>query len=319
ENDPSRPPWTNPSLPSRPGTPQPSICKRKKECVELIDFYTSAIEYIKASQCHLQGKRPTDCQTDCHLDHIYNEHEQRLSDYTRLLDLTPPSPTDGTTKQLQVPATTLTQAQTAQRQIHPQPQPINTNNDCMNLITQTLNQTIQALSLLVQQIGVMTTAQNTPNPAAIKKSREELKKEIRLKRIDIASDSDYKVCEVGASSTICAATTVHSCISGRLQCGAQPAMDSLMSRSKAVSTVAELRQSAIPLATNDIVLTLKSAFALGINRGSGICYYHRRYKERAWSTLLLVFAANNTKIQPMVWSIRRTEHGSEATLLSGLS
>ncbi|GFV94207.1 nucleic-acid-binding protein from transposon X-element [Trichonephila clavipes] len=74
--------------PSRPGTPQPSICKRKKECVELIDFYTSAIEYIKASLRHLQGKRPTDCQTDCHLDHIYNEHEQRLSDYTRLLDLT---------------------------------------------------------------------------------------------------------------------------------------------------------------------------------------------------------------------------------------
>ncbi|GFW87044.1 nucleic-acid-binding protein from transposon X-element [Trichonephila clavipes] len=494
--------------PSRPGTPQPSICKRKKECVELIDFYTSSIEFIKASLRHLQGKKPMDCQNDCHLDHIYNEHEQRLSDYTRLLDLTvrrkrklvsfPPTrkiskntktnenpatnfcidltnrfdglenqepiatPVAGTStgnasatninkntttvvpenerklpppvflkitedyrvhlktvtnfmpklrnkmsgeyiklccdtheqfdllnnflehktdfefysitpkhlrpikvvikglpknsktqdiqqdlldlgftvervsqltgritneplpiflitlprnidnakifkadkianitvtvegyeskgitqcykcqkfnhtasnchikprclkcgeahqtaqcliqkvenmccincktyghmanyskcplfpkprkgkfekpnyssivesivrpnltfaqaaKQFrittqatvpqqmaprngQIPATTLTQAQTAQRQIHPQPQPINTNNECLNLITQTLNQTIQALSLLVQQINVMTTAQNTPNPATIKKSREELKKEM---------------------------------------------------------------------------------------------------------------------------------------------
>ncbi|GFT56620.1 nucleic-acid-binding protein from transposon X-element [Trichonephila clavipes] len=74
--------------PSRPGTPQPSICKRKRECIELIDFYTSSIEFIKASLRHLQGKKPMDCQNDCHLDHIYNEHEQRLSDYTRLLDLT---------------------------------------------------------------------------------------------------------------------------------------------------------------------------------------------------------------------------------------
>ncbi|GFX76195.1 hypothetical protein TNCV_2144991 [Trichonephila clavipes] len=74
--------------PSRPGTPQLSICNRKRQCVELIDFYISSIEFIKASLRHLQGKKPTVSQNDCHLDHIYNEHEQRLSDYTRLLDLT---------------------------------------------------------------------------------------------------------------------------------------------------------------------------------------------------------------------------------------
>ncbi|GFX26152.1 probable RNA-directed DNA polymerase from transposon X-element [Trichonephila clavipes] len=77
-----------------------------------------------------------------------------------------------------VPATTQTQTQTARRQISPQPQPINTTNECLNLITQTLNQTIQSLSLLVQQITVMSSAQNAPNPATIKKSREDLKKEI---------------------------------------------------------------------------------------------------------------------------------------------
>ncbi|GFX92732.1 nucleic-acid-binding protein from transposon X-element [Trichonephila clavipes] len=74
--------------PSRPGTPQLSICKWKRECVELIDNYTSSIEFIKASLRHLQGKKPTDDQSDSHLVHIYNEHEQRLSDYTKLKELT---------------------------------------------------------------------------------------------------------------------------------------------------------------------------------------------------------------------------------------
>ncbi|GFT55598.1 nucleic-acid-binding protein from transposon X-element [Trichonephila clavipes] len=77
-----------------------------------------------------------------------------------------------------VPAITQAQTQTARRQISPQPQPTNTTNECLNLITQTLNQTIQSLSLLVQQITVMSSAQNAPNPATIKKSREDLKKEM---------------------------------------------------------------------------------------------------------------------------------------------
>ncbi|GFY12289.1 hypothetical protein TNCV_283921 [Trichonephila clavipes] len=78
----------------------------------------------------------------------------------------------------QIPATNQAQTQAARRQISPQPQPINLNNDCMGLITQALNQTIQALSVLVQQISTMNLTQNAPNPAAIKKSREELKKEM---------------------------------------------------------------------------------------------------------------------------------------------
>ncbi|GFX57382.1 nucleic-acid-binding protein from transposon X-element [Trichonephila clavipes] len=77
-----------------------------------------------------------------------------------------------------VPAIAQAQTQTARRQISPQPQPTNTTNECLNLITQTLNQTIQSLSLLVQQITVMSSAQNAPNPATIKKSREDLKKEM---------------------------------------------------------------------------------------------------------------------------------------------
>ncbi|GFX29477.1 hypothetical protein TNCV_4498721 [Trichonephila clavipes] len=55
----------------------------------------------------------------------------------------------------QVPITNQTQTQAIRMQIPPQPQPINTNNDCMSLITQTLNLTIQALSVLVQQISTI--------------------------------------------------------------------------------------------------------------------------------------------------------------------
>ncbi|GFU81485.1 hypothetical protein TNCV_4926161 [Trichonephila clavipes] len=74
------------SLPTRNSTA--IHLQTKRECVELIDRYTSSIEFIKASIRHLQGNKPSDPQNNCHLDHIYNEHEQRLSDYTRLLDLT---------------------------------------------------------------------------------------------------------------------------------------------------------------------------------------------------------------------------------------
>ncbi|GFX21846.1 nucleic-acid-binding protein from transposon X-element [Trichonephila clavipes] len=72
-----------------------------------------------------------------------------------------------------IPATSQTQTQAVRRQIPPpQPQPINPNNECMNLITQTLNQTIQALSVLVQQISTINHTQNAPNPAAIKKGEK---------------------------------------------------------------------------------------------------------------------------------------------------
>ncbi|GFW14324.1 nucleic-acid-binding protein from transposon X-element [Trichonephila clavipes] len=78
----------------------------------------------------------------------------------------------------QIPATNQAQTQAVRRQILPQPQPINLNNDCMGLITQTLNQTIQALSVLVQQISTMNLTQNAPNPAAIKKKQRRIKKEM---------------------------------------------------------------------------------------------------------------------------------------------
>ncbi|GFV28591.1 hypothetical protein TNCV_3985421 [Trichonephila clavipes] len=64
----------------------------------------------------------------------------------------------------QVPITNQSETQAIRMQIPSQPQAINTNNDCMSLITQTLNQTIQALSVLVQQISTINLTQNNPKP-----------------------------------------------------------------------------------------------------------------------------------------------------------
>ncbi|GFX14574.1 hypothetical protein TNCV_1986871 [Trichonephila clavipes] len=88
----------------------------------------------------------------------------------------PTAPQQMAPRTAQIPATNQAQTQAVRRQIPPQPQPINLNNECMGLITQMLNQTIQALSVLVQQISAINLTQNAPNPAAIKKSKEKLKK-----------------------------------------------------------------------------------------------------------------------------------------------
>ncbi|GFY22990.1 nucleic-acid-binding protein from transposon X-element [Trichonephila clavipes] len=71
-----------------------------------------------------------------------------------------------------VPITNQTQTQAIRMQIPPQPLPINTNNDCMSLITQTLNQTIQELSVLVQQISTINLTQNNLKPTNPPKKQE---------------------------------------------------------------------------------------------------------------------------------------------------
>ncbi|GFX64205.1 hypothetical protein TNCV_1508221 [Trichonephila clavipes] len=74
-----------------------------------------------------------------------------------------------------------------------------------------------------------------------------------LDKLAIIADKVSEV--VGASSTICAATTVPP-PSQSSSCSAQPIMDSLARQIQELSLqVAELTESTIPLATNDIVLT----------------------------------------------------------------
>ncbi|GFV20913.1 hypothetical protein TNCV_736191, partial [Trichonephila clavipes] len=73
-----------------------------------------------------------------------------------------------------------------------------------------------------------------------------------LDKLAIIADKVSEV--VGSSSTICAATTVPP-PSQSSSCSAQPTMDSRQADPELSLQVAELTRGAIPLATNDIVLT----------------------------------------------------------------
>ncbi|GFU30051.1 retrovirus-related Pol polyprotein from transposon 17.6 [Trichonephila clavipes] len=102
-----------------------------------------------------------------------------------------------------------------------------------------------------------------------------------LDKLAIIADKVSEV--VGASSTICAATTVPP-PSQSSSCSAQPTMDSLARQIQELSLqVAELtreRNSSRHQRYSSDRRRSHSRFR-SVNRGSGICYYHRRYKEQA--------------------------------------
>ncbi|GFX00132.1 transposon Tf2-6 polyprotein [Trichonephila clavipes] len=88
---------------------------------------------------------------------------------------------------------------------------------------------------------------------------------------------------VGASSTICAATTVPP-PSQSSSCSAQPTMDSLARQIQELSLqVAELTRERNSSRHQRYSPDRRRSHSRSrsVNRGSGICYYHRRYKEQA--------------------------------------
>ncbi|GFS66049.1 retrovirus-related Pol polyprotein from transposon 17.6 [Trichonephila clavipes] len=93
-----------------------------------------------------------------------------------------------------------------------------------------------------------------------------------------------KVSEVvGASSTICAATTVPP-PSQSSSCSVQPTMDSLARQIQELSLqVAELTRKRNSSRHQRYSSDRRRSHSRSrsVNRGSGICYYHRRYKEQA--------------------------------------
>ncbi|GFW86541.1 transposon Tf2-6 polyprotein [Trichonephila clavipes] len=102
-----------------------------------------------------------------------------------------------------------------------------------------------------------------------------------LDKLAIIADKVSEV--VGASSTICAATTVPP-PSQSSSCSAQPTMDSLARQIQELSLqVAELtrqRNSSRHQRYSSDRWRSHSC-SRSVNRGSDICYYHRRYKEQA--------------------------------------
>ncbi|GFY13201.1 hypothetical protein TNCV_364481 [Trichonephila clavipes] len=102
-----------------------------------------------------------------------------------------------------------------------------------------------------------------------------------LDKLAIIADKVSEV--VGASSTICAAKTVPP-PSQSSSCNAQPTMDSLARQIQELSLqVAELtreRNSSLHQRYSSDRRRSHSR-SRSVNKGSGICYYHRRYKEQA--------------------------------------
>ncbi|GFY00498.1 hypothetical protein TNCV_2138961 [Trichonephila clavipes] len=104
---------------------------------------------------------------------------------------------------------------------------------------------------------------------------------VPLDKLAIIADKVSEV--VGASSTICAATIVPP-PSQSSSCSAQPTMDSLARQIQELSLqVAELTRERNSSRHQRYSSDRRRSHSRSrsVNRGSGICYYHRRYKEQA--------------------------------------
>ncbi|GFT48584.1 retrovirus-related Pol polyprotein from transposon 412 [Trichonephila clavipes] len=115
-----------------------------------------------------------------------------------------------------------------------------------------------------------------------------------LDKLAIIADKVSEV--VGASSTICAATTVPP-PSQSSSCSAQPTMDSLARQIQELSLqVAELTREHNSSRHQRYSSDRRRSHSRSrsVNRGSGICYYHRRYKSRPASVFHLVHLCKKT-------------------------
>ncbi|GFW79166.1 retrovirus-related Pol polyprotein from transposon 297 [Trichonephila clavipes] len=115
-----------------------------------------------------------------------------------------------------------------------------------------------------------------------------------LDKLAIIADKVSEV--VGAFSTICAATTVPP-PSQSSSCSVQPTMDFLARQIQELSLqVAELTRERNSSRHQRYSSDRRRSHSRSrsVNRGSGICYYHRRYKEQPASVFHLVHLCKRT-------------------------
>ncbi|GFW47275.1 transposon Tf2-9 polyprotein [Trichonephila clavipes] len=125
-----------------------------------------------------------------------------------------------------------------------------------------------------------------------------------LDKLAIIADKVSEV--VGASSTICVATTVPP-PSQSSSCSAQPTMDSLARQIQELSLqVAELTRERNSSRHQRYRSDRRRSHSRSrsVNRGSGICYYHRRYKEQARKC-----------VSPCAFVQKKTNSGSEICVI----
>ncbi|GFT52600.1 uncharacterized protein TNCV_3765101 [Trichonephila clavipes] len=124
---------------------------------------------------------------------------------------------------------------------------------------------------------------------------------------------------VGASSTIYAATTVPP-PSQSSTCSAQPTMDSLARQIQELSLqVAELTRERNSSRHQRYSSDRRRSHSRSrsVNRGSGICYYHRRYKEQARKcvSLHLVYLCKKRVCSVIAGMAEPSHHTSRLFLL----
>ncbi|GFX61421.1 retrovirus-related Pol polyprotein from transposon 297 [Trichonephila clavipes] len=136
-----------------------------------------------------------------------------------------------------------------------------------------------------------------------------------LDKLAIIADKVSEV--VGASSTICAATTVPP-PSQSSSCSAQPTMDSLARQIQELSLqVAELTRERNSSRHQRYSSDRRRSHSRSrsVNRGSGICYYHRRYKEQARKCFTLCICAKKQVSSVIAGMAEPSKHTSRLFLL----
>ncbi|GFW11169.1 retrovirus-related Pol polyprotein from transposon 17.6 [Trichonephila clavipes] len=137
-----------------------------------------------------------------------------------------------------------------------------------------------------------------------------------LDKLAIIADKVSAV--VGSSSTICAATTVHP-PSQSSSCSAQPTMDSLARQIQELSLQAaeltrERNSSRHQRYSSD--RRRSHSRSRSVNRGSGICYYHRRYKEQARKCVSLCAFVQKKRVSSVIAGMAEpSQHTSRLFLL----
>ncbi|GFW65381.1 transposon Tf2-8 polyprotein [Trichonephila clavipes] len=137
-----------------------------------------------------------------------------------------------------------------------------------------------------------------------------------LDKLAIIADKVSEV--VGASSTICAAKTVPP-PSQSSSCSAQPTMDSLGRQLQELSLqVAELTRERNSSRHQRYSSDRRRSHSRSrsVNRGSGICYYHRRYKEQARKCVSPCAFVQKTRVSSVIAGMAEpSKHTSRLFLL----
>ncbi|GFY55521.1 hypothetical protein TNIN_196361 [Trichonephila inaurata madagascariensis] len=190
------------TFPHRPNSPvdltdrasEDSSCKKLQSIAHYIRIYEFFTEQAKNTIKVLFENGFTD-PNDPELQRQYHDVEYYTQRHHKAVTQ---NTLNSNTPQQRAPyitPTTATTQTTAQEIITPIPTQLPCNNsnktECLNLITQTLQLTILALTQLVQQISYINISDPTPPPTAISKNKSSNISKSKIKKAILALFNDY--------------------------------------------------------------------------------------------------------------------------------